>query len=84
MFPEPVMDSVRPNFNHHEEIPGFVLNEVFCHRKSLLCHLVDLCEQVVFIVSSEIVYIEDVVAHQPFHFFLQLGWVGVLTAGVRG
>ncbi len=61
-FPEGVVHSVDADFHKHEEGPGFSFREISDNLEVLLGHLVQLVQQLVFVLCSKF-HVKKVLAY---------------------
>src|ERR1700733_10398075 len=75
------MDAVRPHFDHHEEVPGPRLEEMFRHGKPLRGHLINLTKQPFFLVGAKALDVNHVIPNQALHLWTEGVRIGVLALG---
>ena len=77
VLPQTMMNTVGTHLNEHEEIPIFFCNPFFDQLKALLGHRINLAQQVLFIIGTEIGHIHQVIAYSGFNLLHGRGRIGV-------
>ena len=83
VLPEPVVHAVGPHLDHREERPRLRREEVLGEREAAVGHLVHLPEEVLLVVRTEVLRVEEVLADDLGDLVLQRRRVGVLRVERR-
>src|SRR5579884_182807 len=71
------MDTVGTHLNKHKEIPVFFSNPLFDQLKTLFGHRINLAQQVILVIGTEVWDVDEVVANGGFDLLHNGGRIGI-------
>ena len=83
ILPEAVVHAVRAHLNHHEEIPGFIFEQMAGQGKTCIGHLMNARQKRGPVFCAKIFNVKNVIANHAFDFKFQWSGKSVWRAGVR-
>src|SRR5579859_4711156 len=84
ILPKAVMNAVGTHLNKHEEVPILFHNPLFDELKTLLSHGVNLTEQVILIIGTEVWHIHQILANGGRYFLHHRRGIGVGPLRIGG